>query len=287
MAKQSDQLAGVPKVEKKTEKKFEKTGSPLAGLFAEEDEFDRRALWRIGSWGAAAVGAVTLAVMSNQWSLGLRREQIAAADLARQALQIQSLTKESQNETRRLASAIETLDNDRDRLFSRVTVIEQGLDSVTGALAKQAAPAPSVSAAPQASAAAQAPNAAAPVPAPVTTTAAAAPAPDKMRADAGKSDASGATGMVNLNTASTANAGPATTATTSPNPTSSPGSAAAAASLMTKSIMGPPDPAAPRLIEAAKPVDAKAADMKMAEANVDARLDAKADSRGADSIRPS
>ena len=57
MAKQSDQLAGVPKVEKKTEKTFEKTGSPLAGLFAEEDEFDRRALWRIGSWGAAAVGA--------------------------------------------------------------------------------------------------------------------------------------------------------------------------------------------------------------------------------------
>src|SRR5262249_51649317 len=157
---------------------------------------------------------------------------------ARQALQIQSLTKESQNETRRLASAIETLNNDRDRLFSRVTVIEQGLDSVTGALAKQAMP--STSAAPQASAAAPASNmpagtpqqnAAAPVPAPVTTTAAAAPAPDKARADVGKTDASGAAGTATI--AAAANAGPATTATTTPNPGSP--------SLMTKSIMGPPD----------------------------------------------
>ena len=47
------------------------------------------------------------------------------------------LTKESQNEARRLASAIETLNTDRDRLYSRVTVLEQGLDSVTGAIAKQ------------------------------------------------------------------------------------------------------------------------------------------------------
>ena len=40
---------------------------------------------------------------------------------------------------RRLASAIETLNSDRDRLFSRVTVLEQGLDSVTGAIARQTA----------------------------------------------------------------------------------------------------------------------------------------------------
>jgi hypothetical protein len=294
MAKLSDQVASAPKVGKTSDKKLEKAGGPLAGLFAEENEFDRRALWRIGSWGAAAVGAVTVAVMSNQWSLGLRREQVAAADLARQAQQIQSLTRESQNETRRLASAIETLNNDRDRLFSRVTVIEQGLDSVTGALAKQA---PSASAAPQASAAAQAAampggmpqtpqqNAAAPVPAPVATTAS---GPDKARADASAAAAT-------ANPAATANAGPATTAAISPNSAASP--SPAAASLMTKSIMGPPDPAAPRLIEIGKSADAKPADPKsgeaklsdakavnpkMAEANVDARLDAKAEGNGPD-----
>ena len=87
--------------------------------------------------GRGRGGAVTLAVMANQSSLGWRREQVAAADLARQAQQIQSVARESQNETRRLASAIDTLNGDRDRLYSRVTVLEQGLDSVTGAIARQ------------------------------------------------------------------------------------------------------------------------------------------------------
>jgi hypothetical protein len=129
MVKDSDQLAGA----------FEKdrTGGVLSGLFAEENEFDRRSLWRIGSWGVGAVAAVTLAVMANQTSLGWRREQVAAADLARQAQQIQSVARESQVETRRLASAIDTLSGDRDRLYSRITVLEQGLDSVTGAIARQ------------------------------------------------------------------------------------------------------------------------------------------------------
>src|SRR5581483_2627510 len=286
MTKQSGQLAGAPKVDKKAERKSERTDSPLSGLFAEENEFDRRALWRIGSWGAAAVGAVTVAVMSNQWSLGVRREQLAAADLARQAQQIQSIAKESQNETRRLASAIETLNSDRDRLFSRVTVIEQGLDSVTGALARQTTATPSVSAGPQAAAAAQASMlpagtpqapqqsaatqspASAPVLAPVATTTAASTAPDK-RADTGKSDASGTGAMASI--AGPANAGPATMATTSPNPASS----ATAASLMSKSIIGPPDPAAPKLIEAAKAADARLSDIKPAEAKVEAKADNK------------
>src|SRR5580693_7811732 len=143
MVKDSDQLAGA----------FEKdrTGGVLSGLFAEENEFDRRSLWRIGSWGVGAVAAVTLAVMANQTSLGWRREQVAAADLARQAQQIQSVAGESQVETRRLASAIDTLNGDRDRLYSRVTVLEQGLDSVTGAIARQnsAAPPQAVATAPQ------------------------------------------------------------------------------------------------------------------------------------------
>ena len=88
----------------------------LPGFLAEEEAFDRRAQWRLGSWGVGAVGAVTVALFASQSSLGWRREQLAAADLARQAQQIQSVAKESQNETRRLASAIDTLNSDRDRL---------------------------------------------------------------------------------------------------------------------------------------------------------------------------
>ena len=87
----------------------ENTGGLAAGFLAEEDEFDRRTLWRLGSWAAASVGAVIVALLANQTSIGSRREQIASADLARQSQQIQSVAKESQGEARRLASAIETL----------------------------------------------------------------------------------------------------------------------------------------------------------------------------------
>ena len=113
------------------------TGGVLSNLLAEEDEFDRRALWRIGSWGVGATAAVILAVMANQSFLGSKREQVAAADLTRQAQQIQLVARESHSEARRLAAAIETLNSDRDRLYARVTGLEQGLESVTGAIARQ------------------------------------------------------------------------------------------------------------------------------------------------------
>ncbi|MHC2334680.1 hypothetical protein [Bradyrhizobium sp. USDA 4454] len=148
-----------------------------SGFLAEEDAFDRRMLWRLGSWGVAAVGAVTIAVMANQSALTLKRDQIAASDVARQAQQLQTLAKESHNETRRLASAIDTLNGDRDRLYSRVTTLEQGLDSVTGAIARQpTAPAPSPPATPPAPA-----NSAQAAPAPAVAAVATTPpaAPDK------------------------------------------------------------------------------------------------------------
>jgi hypothetical protein len=113
------------------------SGGWLAGFLAEEDDLDRRSLWRLGSWGVGSVAAVVVAVMANQSSIGLQREQIASADLARQSQQIQFVAKESQTEARRLASAIDTLNGDRDRLYSRVTVLEQGLDSVTGSITRQ------------------------------------------------------------------------------------------------------------------------------------------------------
>lgn len=129
MAKDSDPLADAFGTKE--------TGGLFSGLLAEESSFDRGMMWRLGSWSVAAVGAVVIAVMANQAQLGWRRDQVASADLSRQADRLQMLTKESQNEASRLAAAIETLNADRDRLYSRVTVLEQGLDSVTGAIAKQ------------------------------------------------------------------------------------------------------------------------------------------------------
>jgi hypothetical protein len=254
VAKQSDPLAGALDADK---------AGLLSGFLAEEDEFDRRSLWRIGTWGAAAVGAVVLAATANQWSLGVRRDQVAAADLTRQAQQIQALAKESQNETRRLASAIDTLNGDRDRLFSRVTVVEQGLDSVTGAIAKQNAanaakppvivsampammtPPPVIAAdGPPATATAAPGQIAAPAVAPVTTMAAAAP--EKPRTDAAKPEAAApAPSLPQIASSKPAVPLPPPAAA---QPLAGPAPALGAV----KSMMGPPDAAAPKLVEPAK-----------------------------------
>ena len=165
MARKTDHLADL---------EADDTGGVLSNLLAEEDELDRRALWRLGSWGVGATAAVVLAVMANQSSLGLKQDQVAAADIARQAQQIQSVAKETHNEARRLAAAIDTLNSDRDRLYSRVTSLEQGLDSVTGAIARQGStPAPPPVANQEPPAATQNP----PSPAPVATTATATDKP--------------------------------------------------------------------------------------------------------------
>lgn len=231
MAKDSDPLADAFGTKE--------TGGLFSGLVAEESAFDRRMMWRLGSWGVAAVGAVVIAVMANQAQLGWRRDQVASADLARQADRLQTLTKESQNEARRLAAAIETLNTDRDRLYSRVTVLEQGLDSVTGAIAKQTTAPPQAGTPPDTAPAA-------PSVAPVASMP--APAGAKPRTEAAKDSSK------------------ETTKETAKEPSSPPPQTAAAASLAqqplasssalptiplvpSKSIMAPPDPAASKLMQ--------------------------------------
>jgi hypothetical protein len=259
MAKKSDHLAGTFGTEN--------TGGVLSGLLAEENEFDRSSLWRIGSWGAGAVAAVVIAVMANQTSLGMRRDQLAAADLTRQAERLQALTRESQNETRRLAAAIDTLNSDRDRLYSRVTVLEQGLDSVTGAIARQNfATAPTQDAA--AKPATDAPSstqAVAPAVAPVTSTIAPAPSVLAKSDPAPKPDPAPKIGRSRTE-AKTIEQSPAIASTASP--ALPPASTAPAATpptpatplIAAKSMLAPPDPGAQKLLEPEKPVVAKGED---------------------------
>jgi hypothetical protein len=231
MAKDSDHLAGSFDTEN--------TGGFLTGFLAEEDNFDRRTLWRLGSWAAASVGAVVVAVMSNHSSIGLHRDQVAGTDLARQSQQIQSVAKESQNEARRLASAIETLNGDRDRLYSRVTVLEQGLESVTGAIARQspAAALPQVAATASAGTEPQSSTPQNPVAAPVVSpVAAAAPATP---AEKPAVEAATARNSSPAAVPSVAQGTPNSPAT----PTATPLMAAS------KSMLGPPDAAAGKLIK--------------------------------------
>ena len=270
MAKKPDHLANF---------EADDTGGVLSNLLAEEEEFDRRALWRIGSWGVGATAAVILAVMANQSSLGLKRDQVAAVDLTRQAQQIQLVARESQNEARRLAAAIDTLNSDRDRLYSRVTGLEQGLDSVTGAIARQGSAAASPAVAHAESQAAQNPQPS-PAVAPVATAPTTAPAADKSTAataepappavysaakDAAKTDAVKAESArleaakaemakadmakaelakADLANAEAAKADTAKLESTKPSP--------ATPLIAAQSMMAPPDPAASKLIEPGK-----------------------------------
>jgi hypothetical protein len=235
MAKDSDHLAGSFDTEN--------TGGFLTGLLAEEDNFDRRTLWRLGSWGAAAVGAVVVAVMTNQSPIGLRRDQVAGTDPARQSQQIQLVAKESQNEARRLTSAIETLNGDRDRLYSRVTVLEQGLDSVTGAIARQNPAAASPQAAATASGATEPQSTPqTPVPAPAVSPVAAAPATS--------------TEKPAMDTAAKQNPGPAPFPSVAQGTPYSPGTPTAMPLMASKSILAPPDAAPGKLIKPETPASA-------------------------------
>jgi hypothetical protein len=253
MAKNSDQRAGGFEAEN--------TGGVLSGLLAEEEHLDRRAMFRLGTWGVVSVGAVVVAVLANQSGMKSRRDEIAALDVTRQSQQIQSVAKESQNETRRLAAAIDTLNSDRDRMYSRLTGLEQGLESVTGAIAKQnaaaaapaaASPAAIPPAAPQPVAQSAAPEPA-PVTAPVTTVAAAVPGTEKSASERSRTESK-----------KSIQARAAPVAAVTPAPSDAAPATSATPLMASKSTMGPPDSATgkstePKSIEPetpAKPVAA-------------------------------
>jgi hypothetical protein len=288
----------------------EEAGGLLTGFLAEEDPFDRRSLWRLGSWGVGAVGAVIVAVLANQSSIGWRREQIASVDLARQSQQIQSIAREGQNETRRLASAVETLNGDRDRLYSRITVLEQGLDSVTGSIARQNAAATSPQASPQPSSPQPPPIASSSPVSSSSSTLSSAPAASSTTASAGPPSSATSTSPARAAPPATQTAAPAVApvataapakgaappdkqpsvatasesapaAVTSAGQTASntPAATPATPLIPAKSIMGPPDPAAGKPTASDAPPDAPAAAaapevVAAAAAADDARADA-------------
>lgn len=113
-------------------------GRWVAGFLAEENHSDRRTFWRLGAWGVAAVAAVALAATANRFHPLRQRDPLAATDLAAQSRQWRHLAQDAQSEVRRLSSAVDTLNADRDRLYARVTSLEQNLDSVTGSIARRA-----------------------------------------------------------------------------------------------------------------------------------------------------
>ena len=114
------------------------SGGWPGGFLAEEEGFDRRALWRLGFWGVGSVGAVIVALLAYNSGAGIRPHQVVAADLAKQSPHLE-IAEAAKKEIRRLSSAIDTLNGDRDRLFARIAALEQGFESVTGSNSRKAA----------------------------------------------------------------------------------------------------------------------------------------------------
>ncbi|WP_424631346.1 hypothetical protein [Bradyrhizobium sp. SYSU BS000235] len=114
----------------------------LAGFkrfIAKEDELDGRMMLRLGAWGIGSIVALVIGIIALQSPASARRDQ-ASTDVTQQAQQLQRIAKDSQNQTRQMSAAMDTLNKDRDRLYNRVTVLEQALDAVNGSIAKLSLP---------------------------------------------------------------------------------------------------------------------------------------------------
>lgn len=99
-----------------------------------DEQIDMRGLVRLGSWGAAAVGALLLAILAVQSDTGARR--VAGAMNQRPAATQLAARQDIEGETKRLVESVRTLSSDRDRLLARVTVLERNLEDVTGSVGR-------------------------------------------------------------------------------------------------------------------------------------------------------
>jgi hypothetical protein len=101
-----------------------------------DEQIDMGGLVRLGSWGAAAVGALLIAVMAIQSDTGSRRMAGALSPQPTASTQLAVRGQEIDAETRRLIESVRTLSSDRDRLLARVTVLERNLEDVTGSVGR-------------------------------------------------------------------------------------------------------------------------------------------------------
>jgi hypothetical protein len=148
-----------------------KAALPRLRLFANERTGDKMLLWRVGAWGGLAVVTLIIAIVVARSPVAARHDALTNANavITIQAKQLQQAIRQGDLETRRLSAALETLNADRDRLFTRVTALERELESVTGSIKKLATaptPAASPSPAPVVAAPQSVPVAAKPAPVP-------------------------------------------------------------------------------------------------------------------------
>ncbi|MGH6675041.1 MAG: hypothetical protein ACRECE_02285 [Xanthobacteraceae bacterium] len=93
-----------------------------------------RHLRRLTLWGATAAGALLIAALASRSQVGLQR---IAAVFSPHEKQVAQKSFDAQAETSRLAEAVRGLQAENGRLRARVGAVEQNVDDITGAVAKQ------------------------------------------------------------------------------------------------------------------------------------------------------
>jgi hypothetical protein len=112
--------------------------------------FDMRALWRLAIWGTTASACLAAAVFAANADVGAQRllamnAPAATPDIVTpppdqpSAAQLAARSAETENETRRLAQAVQALDAEREQLVTRIAMLERNLEDITGSIRAQAA----------------------------------------------------------------------------------------------------------------------------------------------------
>jgi hypothetical protein len=106
-------------------------------MFGKKNEqVEMGGLVRLGSWGAAATGALLLAILAIQSDTGARRVSGGLNSNTPTPAQLAERRQEVEANTTRLIESVRTLSSDRDRLLARVTVLERNLEDVTGSVGR-------------------------------------------------------------------------------------------------------------------------------------------------------
>jgi len=96
-----------------------------------------RHLWRMTLWGATAASALLVAVLTSRSEVGAERASLALGSLRGHSHLAAAHPADMQAETRRLSEAVRGLAAQDDQIKSRLAVIEQNVDSITGSVKKQ------------------------------------------------------------------------------------------------------------------------------------------------------
>ena len=104
---------------------------------AAKKPFTMRNLRRMTLWSAAAAGTLFLAVLTSRSEVGVQRLAAAFTSPRNTRTQLAARPLDAQAETHRLAAAVHELTMENSQLKSRLAVVEQNMDDITGSVTRQ------------------------------------------------------------------------------------------------------------------------------------------------------